>query len=314
MAARLPATTCAGRGIDVAVTVTERPVERVAEQIEEQSWIDSVAVPLQRPIFAFLERRPDLRTLLDGTWLGHPVHPAITDLAVGSWAAGFVLDLLDLVGINRGLRRGTDALQAIGLVGALGSAVTGISDWSYTGGGARRLGFVHGVVNTAIAGLYAASLVARARGNRTRGIALSSLGYGMLLFSSWLGGELSYRCGIGVNHTAFQAGPREFVPVLADAALGEGQRRRVVAAGMPVLLVRYQGRVYAHGETCPHLGGPLSEGPMLDGTIVCPWHGSRFQVVDGQVVAGPATVSLPRFDVHVREGQIEVRRVDPGCA
>ena len=282
----------------------------VEQTIEEQTWVDRVAGPVQNPVFQILERNDILRTILNGTWLGHPMHAALTDVPVGAWAAGLVLDLLDVLGINRKLRRGTDALQTIGLIGALTAAIPGLADWSYTRGRARRVGFIHGAGNLLVAALYGASLVSRARGKRGTGIALSSLGYSLLLFTSWLGGELAYRFGIGVNRTAFQEGPREFVPVLDDHQLREGDLRRVEVNGVSILLTRYLGEVYAIGDTCTHMGCSLSQGQLRGDQIVCHCHGSHFRVTDGQVMVGPATNSEVRYEVRVRDGRIEVREIE----
>lgn len=290
--------------IGVAIT------KAVEQTVEEQTWVDRVAGPVQNPIYRLMESSGTLRTILDGTWLGHPLHAAVTDLPVGSWAAGFVLDMLDVLGINRNLRRGTDALHTIGLIGALSAAIPGLADWSYTSGPARRVGFIHGLGNILIAGLYGASLVSRARGNRGTGIALSSLGYGLLLFTSWLGGELGYRFGIGVNRIAFQDGPREWVPVLDEYQLREGDLRRVEANGTPVLLTRYLGEVYAIRDTCTHMGCSLSQGEMRGDQVVCRCHGSHFRVTDGQVMVGPASNPEPPYEVRIRDGRIEVREME----
>jgi glycosyltransferase involved in cell wall biosynthesis len=154
-----------------AAGATSAAEEAIVRAIEEQSWTDRVAEPVQRPLYALLERQGALRALLNGTWLGHPVHAAVTDLPVGAWASGFLLDLLDLLGVNafggrRNVRVASDAVQTIGLAGALGSALFGLADWSYTAGRPRRVGIVHGLLNVGIAGIYGASLAARARRQR----------------------------------------------------------------------------------------------------------------------------------------------------
>ena len=97
------------------------------------------------------------------------------------------------------------------------------------------------------------------------------------------------------------------------ADLAEGQRRRVVVGTVPVLLSRLQGRVYAIGATCPHLGGPLDQGRVSDLTVTCPWHYSQFRLTDGQVLAGPATASALRFETRERDGQIEIRQAEESC-
>jgi nitrite reductase/ring-hydroxylating ferredoxin subunit/uncharacterized membrane protein len=299
-----------------AASATSAAEEAIVRAIEAQSWTDRVAEPVQRPLNALLERQGALRALLNGTWLGHPVHAAVTDLPVGAWASGFLLDLLDLLGVNafggrRNVRVASDAVQTIGLAGALGSALFGLADWSYTAGRPRRVGMIHGLLNVAIAGIYGASLVARARRQRTTGIALSSAGFLLLFFSTWLGGELTYRYGVGVNRAAFEDEPEDWSATVGEAELAEGQLRRVDVGGTPVLLARVGGRVAAIGDTCTHMGCSLSEGKLDGEDVVCPCHGSRFHLADGQVVHGPATVAEPAYEVRTRGGRIEVCQPAP---
>ena len=134
------------------------------------------------------------------------------------------------------------------------------------------------------------------------------LGFAVAMGAAYLGGKLVFDEQVGVNHAA--GGPllpREFVPVMPDAELREGEPKKGNANGVPVLLVRREGRICAIQETCSHAGGPLSEGKIEGNTVVCPWHGSRFCVTDGKVVEAPATYNQPVYDVRVRNGQIEVR-------
>jgi nitrite reductase/ring-hydroxylating ferredoxin subunit len=76
-----------------------------------------------------------------------------------------------------------------------------------------------------------------------------------------------------------------------------------------VVLLRQGLQFYAISATCPHAGGPLDEGTLTGDIVQCPWHGSRFCMRDGHVVTGPATVNAPRYDVCVRNGQVEVKRI-----
>lgn len=174
----------------------------LVQRIADQEWADRLADPIQKPVSGLLHRFAALRSALDGTWLGHPVHPVMVTVPIGSWTAGMILDLMDVTGRSRDLRPATDAVHTIGLVSALGAAVFGLADWSYTHGAARRVGVVHALANIAVSGIYGASLLARSRGNRGTGVALSTVGFGLLMFSGWLGGELAYHYGVGVNRAA----------------------------------------------------------------------------------------------------------------
>jgi nitrite reductase/ring-hydroxylating ferredoxin subunit/uncharacterized membrane protein len=283
-------------------------MEALARTLGEQTGLDAAASAVQGRVQRAMATSPAARTVLHGTWLGHSLHAVLTDVPVGAWTAGMVLDALELTG--DGVRRGRgDAVHAVGLAGAVGAAVTGLADWSHTSGPARRLGFVHAAANGLVATLFGASLVARARGHRRAGLLLSTVGYGGLLFSGWLGGELAYGHGVGVNRTALQpGGPEGWTDVLDEAELPEGAMRRVEADGMPVLLVRRGFRVHALADTCAHMGCSLSEGTLRDDVVTCACHGSQFRLSDGHAITGPATSGQPVLEARLAGGRIAVRR------
>jgi nitrite reductase/ring-hydroxylating ferredoxin subunit/uncharacterized membrane protein len=286
--------------------------EDLIKVIEQQDLLDQASKtikPMVRQAFkAGGETGRQLKNFLHGTWLGHPLHPVLTDVPLGAWSAALVLDGIEAVSGRKEFAAGADAAIAVGLVGAAGSAVTGLTDWSETGGRARKVGLAHGLLNATATVLYTTSLVLRRRKESRRvGLGLALLGYAVTSAAAYLGGHLVYGEQIGVNHTATQVMPTRFVPVLAESDLPENQLKKVEVKGVPVLLVRRGGEIHALAETCSHLGGPLSNG-KLDGDIVqCPWHGSRFSIKDGSVVDGPATFPQPCFETRVNNGQIEVR-------
>ncbi|HJQ35279.1 MAG TPA: Rieske 2Fe-2S domain-containing protein [Pyrinomonadaceae bacterium] len=288
--------------------------EALVKGIERQEVLDRVADKVQPLVSgAFESAGPagrEVKNFLHGTWLGHPLHPALTDVPIGAWTAALALDAVESISGRKELGAGADAAIAVGLVGAVGSAVTGLTDWSETYGRGRKVGLVHGLLNVGATALYATSLVMRRRKKRSAGLGFAMLGYAVSSAAAYLGGHLVYGEQIGVDHTAAQEMPKEFVPVLADAELQEGEMKCADAKGVPVLLVRTGGEVCALAHTCSHLGGPLSEGKLEGDVVQCPWHGSRFNVRDGSVVDGPATFPQPRFETRVREGQIEVKSAD----
>jgi nitrite reductase/ring-hydroxylating ferredoxin subunit/uncharacterized membrane protein len=279
--------------------------------IDRQDWLDEVADTLQPAIAETFQSAgivgQKVEDFLHGTWLGHPLHSVLTDIPIGAWTAALVLDAMDEMSEREEFGRGADAAVAVGIVGAVASAVTGLTDWHKTSGKARRVGITHGLMNAAALALYATSLACRRRKDRGIGRGLSFLGYAVASASAYLGGHLVYGEQIGVDHTANQRPPKEFVRVMAEADLREGELQRVEADDMPVLLVRKGGRIFAIAETCSHLGGPLAEGELLDNSVRCPWHGSRFSLEDGRVLEGPSVHTQPCFEVRVRDGQIEVR-------
>ena len=283
------------------------------EIIKKQEWLEPIAERLQPAVAASLGTDgaigPKIANLLHGTWLGHPLHVVLTDVPIGSWTAAAVLDALEEKTGSRAMGQGADAVIAVGLAGAAGAAITGLADWSKIGGGQpRRIGLTHALLNATATACYVTSLCLRRAHSRRAGRRFALLGLIVSSVSAYLGGHLVFNEKIGVDHTADYSPPEDFVSILAVAELPENQLRRVDAKGMPVLLVRRGERIYAIAETCAHLGGPLSEGKLEDGTVRCPWHGSRFSLEDGRVLEGPSVYAQPVLEVRVRDGQIEVRK------
>jgi 3-phenylpropionate/trans-cinnamate dioxygenase ferredoxin component len=97
------------------------------------------------------------------------------------------------------------------------------------------------------------------------------------------------------------------VRVCADGELLDGEIRPV--EGLPVVLCRAGGRVYALGLRCPHSGALLSKGTIVDGCLECPLHGGRFALDGGAARAGPPRRGVPAYDVVVRDGFICISRL-----
>ena len=270
--------------------------------IERFALLDKVAKPVAVLVGKAVQPR-QVRNLLSGTKLGHPVHPLLTDVPIGAWTMSA---LLDTVG-GSGMESAADTLVGIGILGAVPTAATGLNDWSDTIGGERRVGLVHASANVAALSLYVASLLARLSGRRKGGKALGRAGLGALMVGGYLGGYLSFARAVNVNHTALEHRPQDWVPVLADAELGAGEHRVVFAGEAAVLLVRDGSKLYALANTCSHAGGPLNEGEFADGCVVCPWHASTFRLSNGNIVRGPASVPQPIYKTRIRNGKIEVK-------
>ena len=279
----------------------------VTALVNRQRWLDAAGETLGRGIQAALgqlgNRQQSVRNVLHGTWLGHPLHPLLVTVPLGAWTVTLVCDALG----RRRLYTAADASLAAGLATAPFAALAGMADWTATDGTARRVGVAHALLNSLALLLYGSSWFARRAEARGLGQALGFAGFGVVLVSGYLGGELVYRHRIGVDHARDDDVPAEWVPVARADTLEDGKLVRAEAAGIPVLLVRQGETIYALGETCSHLGGPLAQGQLVDGSVVCPWHGSRFALADGRVLNGPATYPVPCLMTRVREGQVEVR-------
>ena len=293
--------------------------EGLINAISRQPGLEELADVLQKAVRGAFpgDAGREVKNALHGTWLGHPLHPALTDVPLGAWTVALMLDAMEGMSGRRELREGADAAVALGLIGAVGAAITGLTDWSESDDRGKRVGIVHGLLNVAAAGIYATSYVLRKRkSSRQTAVSLSMLGYALGMVSAYLGGHLVMGEQLGVDHTATADNkkPEEWTAVLADRSLQHDKPTRVVADGVAILLVKRGDRIFAITETCPHLGGPLSEGKLVGNAIQCPWHASELDLEDGHVVNGPTTFPARCFDVRVQNGQIEVRAASKHAA
>ena len=276
-----------------------------------QQWLDRPSYRLEHVLTlifaAFGRRRERVTNVLHGTWLGHPLHPALTALPTGAVATAVTMDAASVLpGQTAAMRDASRLALGVGIIGSLGAAATGATDWQHTHDESRRIGIVHGLLNIVATALYAVSWWDRRRGRHLRGMAGTALGYGLTMGSGYLGAALVYGSGVGVDRSGPRLEVDDWTPVLPVTALN-GRPQRVEIDGVGVVLHRDGDDVLAVGEYCPHLGAPMSDGWVDRGRVVCPWHGSRFECQSGDVLKGPATASLPSYPTRIRDGVVEVR-------
>ncbi len=283
--------------------------------LARQSWVDRIAKPVNHLLDGLLlpaekagtaPPRRHAKNVLNGVFMGHPVHPMLVALPQGAWSMTLLFDLASR-------RRPVEAHWAadlsvlVGLAGAGGSIATGLADWSDSDGVARTTGFLHGVAMSGSTTLFLASLLARRTGRQGRGQALSVLGYGLMMAGGYLGGHEVFKIGYAVDHSAFQVLPDAYVPVMPLDDLSQDVPTQSRAGDATIVLVRQGDNVHALSNLCTHMACPLSDGRLEGDTIICPCHGAQFALGDGAVVNGPATMPLPHLDVRVRNGYIEVK-------
>jgi nitrite reductase/ring-hydroxylating ferredoxin subunit len=282
-------------------------VAGLADRLSEGAWLDRVADALQPRVAAVLGRSQRLRDLLDGRWLGAPLHPVLTDVPIGAWTASVVLDVVG--DRSSPTARAADPALAIAVASALPTAAAGLSDWTHLRGRERRVATLHASLNLAGVAFALASLAARASGRRGLGRGLSLAGFATSGFAAHLGGKLTFDMGVRVNRTAWEQPGDEFVAVLDDDEIPDRDVVRVEVDGVPVVVARCAGgEICGIAATCSHLGGPLDEGEREGDTIICPWHRSRFDLRTGEVLAAPAVYAQPRYEARLRDGRIELRR------
>jgi nitrite reductase/ring-hydroxylating ferredoxin subunit/uncharacterized membrane protein len=258
---------------------------------------------------AFFHRVPALRDLLNGRWLGHPLHPAITDVPIGVLGLGVVLDIVGQTDA------GTIAL-GLTILALLGAALAGVADYADTDGTARERATVHATLNVLATLLVIVAFAIRYGSSTASGIviALEIVALLIIVASAYIGGDVVYALGNMVDRHAFRGGGAKWIalePAEVDAAGGlpEGKLVKAKLGINTLVLVRTGETVLALHETCAHAGGPLSGGALVDGCVQCPWHGSRFRLVDGRSVRGPSVYDQPTYEVRrTAEGAWEGRR------
>lgn len=284
-------------------------VLRQFDRIASATGLDPAVSVLRR--VGRLIPQGSVRDALHGVWLGHPLHPALVELPIGSWLCAGALDM-------RGRHDDARFLSGVGVAAAIPAATAGLVDYSDQHEDQMRVGVVHAAANSAALALYSASLlVARRRLARGLGpgpsVMLRFAGLSAAGLGAALGGHLAYRQAAGANHA-------ESVPYLVPPGwqrLGtleefpEHTPQRATVGDVPVVAVRTGDSVQVLSSRCAHLDGPLTEGTVNGEGIVCPWHGSVFNLDNGEVVHGPATAPQPSFDTRVRNGTVEVRLPTP---
>ena len=283
--------------------LTRRVGDRASESLESSGLLDRMGKLLTNA-FARVVRPGGLKDLLSGTWLGHPVHPILTDVPIGAWTASMAFDVL---GGERS-RNASDSLVGLGILSAVPSAVTGLSELADTSDRKERsLAAAHAIGNVTALLLYSFSYIARKQGRRGAGILYSTTGWATLMGSGFLGGHLAFRKGVGVDRTRFDHRVDDWTPTIPQNDLPEAKPTKVLAGRTDVLLYREGTRIHAVAARCSHRGGPLHKGKVQDLQVTCPWHLSTFDLRDGTIVRGPATAPQPAYEARVKSGTIEVR-------
>jgi nitrite reductase/ring-hydroxylating ferredoxin subunit len=280
------------------------------DRVADVATFDKAIEPARRVVQAALGP-PALKDFLHGTWLGHPLHPVLVQVPVGSWISAGVLDAVPP------LRPAATALIGTGVVAAVPAALAGAADWSEQEAGVRRLGALHALLNSAALGCYVGSLVARARGRSGLGRVLAYTGLGLASSSASIGGHMSYAQSSGASHSATAArslgsdwmdlGPLDDFPE-GRPTLRAGRGEQV---DVPLAAVRRGARVDVFMGACSHMSGPLYEGTVQQvrghDCLVCPWHDSAFDLEDGEPRRGPAATAQEKLEVRMEAGRVMAR-------
>ena len=259
--------------------------------------------------FAALGRPGKLfQDFLNGSWLGHSVHPVVVDVVVGGSTVALLLQLLAWFGVAD-VRTALLWTVALTWLAGVSAIVTGLTDFKDTASGdERNLVGLHGLVNMiatiALIGAFVALLA------RADGLAgwLIVAGFLILSVGAFIGGHVVFKYGYMVNHNAFARGrkAKEFTAVLPAADLADATPTQAMLGTTALLIVRRGDLVFALKDTCSHAGGPLSKGHLEGDTIVCPWHASAYRLRDGAVRHGPSATRQVAYRARINGDQVEV--------
>lgn len=283
----------------------QRMLRQMISRLEKTTALDAVSNRLQSAVQKVAKPQA-LRDLLHGTWLGHPLHPVLVQLPVGSFMSAAVLDALP------GQRKAATTLIGVGTASSVPAIAAGLVDWASLSKDQRRVGLVHATANTVALGLYVWSLSARSDGRWGMGRVLSYAGLSIAGAGAYLGGHLSYQQGAGMNVAVPQILrlPEDWAEVGEVTSLPEGRPTVRTIEGVRVLLYRLGDDVTAMLEECGHQGGPLGDGEAqgsgTDACVVCPWHGSTFRLTDGVVMHGPSSTDQPTLRTRVQDGVLSI--------
>jgi hypothetical protein len=206
----------AGNGTDAQLTQgAPGALIDIVHRIEGAERLDAVAGVVERASRPLED--PGINRVLSGAWLGHALHPLMTDFPLGAWTSATLLDLFG----GRRSRAAAQGLVVFGLACTAPTIASGLVEWRRTGRTDQRVGVVHAMSNSLAASCYAASVIPRARGHRFRAAAWSVTGGILATAGGYLGGHLSIARKVG-THDIDLGDPR---PALDGGSAGAAEQR-----------------------------------------------------------------------------------------
>ena len=267
-------------------------------------WVRPLGDLVHRFLHWFFHKIPAIRDLLNGRWLGHPLHAVLTDAPIGILFLVIIFDLLHL----------PDAAAwalGIGILAMLGAALAGFADYADTDGRARERATLHSTLMIVALLAFIVSLVLRLGPNgateSTGGFIVSIVAFLILAAGAFVGGDVVYALGNMVDRHAFRGAGTKWLalePAELDAGgrIPEGRPIKAKLGSNQLVLVRQGEQILALHDVCAHAGGPLNEGKLVDGEIECPWHYSRYRLANGDVTRGPSVYHQPAYEVRAKDG------------
>ncbi len=250
-----------------------------------------------------------LQDFLNGSWLGHSLHPVVVDVVVGGSTAATLLQVLTWLGVAD-LHVALVWVVGLTWLAALSAIVTGLTDFKDTAAGdERNMVGLHGLTNIIATLLLVGAFVGLLWGADAIAGWLIVAGFLVLSVGAFIGGHVVFKYGYMVNRNAFARGKtaKEFTAVLPAADLPEATPTKAMLGATALVVVRRGDLVFALKDSCSHAGGLLSEGHLAGDTIVCPLHASAFRLQDGAVRHGPASTRQVAYRARISGDQVEVQ-------
>ena len=251
-----------------------------------------------------------LQDFLNGSWLGHSLHPVLTDVVVGGATMVVFLDILRVFFNVDSLEDATTWALGLTVLAGVGTILTGLTDFKDTAtGDERNVTGMHGVINIIAVVIFFISLLQRFGGAHDAAFWVALLAYLVISVGAYIGGHVVFKYGYMVNHNAFARGRRakDFTAIMPAADLPDATPTKATYGATTLVVVRRGDVVYALKETCSHAGGPLAEGKLVGDNIECPWHFSQFRLSEGAVRHGPATSRQVAYRARISGGQVEIQ-------
>ncbi|MES1239631.1 MAG: Rieske 2Fe-2S domain-containing protein, partial [Chloroflexota bacterium] len=270
----------------------------------QTGWTKPLGDLAHRFLFWLFDHMRPIRDLLNGKWLGHPLHAVLTDAPIGILFLAIVFDVLSL-------GQAAAWTVGVGILTMLAAALAGFADYADTDGKARERATLHSTLMVVALVLYIVSFVLRqpvapTGGAPTAGVLVSVVAFLVLSAGAYVGGDVVYVLGNMVSRHAFRGAGTKWIalePGELDAAgqIPEGKPVKAKLGINQLVLVRQGDTILALHDTCAHAGGPLNEGKLVNGEIECPWHFSRYRMRDGAVTQGPSVYDQPAYEVRARD-------------
>jgi nitrite reductase/ring-hydroxylating ferredoxin subunit/uncharacterized membrane protein len=276
----------------------------------QRRWVRPLGEITHRLDHAVFRAMPAIRDLLNGRWLGHPIHAVLTDAPIGILFLVIVFDV-----VAQPAAAGWALL--LGVLAMAAAALAGLADYADTDGLARERATLHATLMTGALVVYLLDGALRlgepaGASASTAAVGLSVVAFLVLAAAAFVGGDIVYVAGNMVSRHAFRGAgtkwialePAELGP---DGSIPEGRPVKARLGSNALVLVRTGATILALHDTCAHAGCSLSDGRLVAGPgsaplVECDCHGSRFRFADGRVVRGPSLYDQPAYEVRPRDG------------